>query len=86
MLERKKPYKAKYKRTTRGKCETMKKKSALYPGAQAVEREKDKARLMPFSNDYSASDPDFIGGKPNYSKFDALHIPPEKVLAYLNID
>ena len=64
----------------------MKKKNALYPGAQAVEREKDKARLMPFSKDYSTSDSDFIGGKPNYSKFEKRGYTVEKTLVFLNID
>lgn len=62
----------------------MKRKNALYPGTVQAEKEKSASALR---NKYAPENaPDFIGGKPNYSKFDALHMPPEKVLAYLNID
>lgn len=62
----------------------MKKKTAcLYPGIKEVETIKSKAFK---SNMHCDPQPDFIGGKPNYSKFHAHGRNTEKTLAWLNID
>ena len=58
----------------------MKKKLVLYPGVNAAEKEKGKARQ---------DLPDFISctpGRivPNYDKYSG--VDPEKVLVWLNID
>ena len=59
----------------------MKRKKTLYPGTEAAEKERKAAeKRYQERNDQ----PDFIGGKPNYSKFPGWD--PEKVLVWLNID
>jgi len=51
-----------------------------YPGIKEAEQEKiDSAR-----RNHPDEEPDFIGGAPNYDKFPG--VPPEQVLAWLNID
>ena len=57
-------------------------KKSLYPGVNAAEKEKEKARLKK----YAPQEPDFIGGAPNYKKFEKAGFTPEKVLVFLNID
>ena len=57
-------------------------KTQLYPGVQDVEAEKNRrAEARVKGKDHQ---PDFIGGAPNYDKFDGWS--PEEVLAWLNID
>lgn len=61
----------------------MKQKKSLYPGVYAAEKEKEKARL---NYRHAPQEPDFIGGAPNYDKFEKAGYTPEKVLVFLNID
>ena len=59
-----------------------KKKTQLYPciaEADKLAREAIAAKRIELDEQ-----PDFIGGKPNYNKFNSW--PPEKVLVWLNID
>ena len=60
----------------------MARKKLLYPGVEAVEREKEKAA----KKRYIDNAPDFIPGTviPNYDKFRGMNT--ERILAYLNID
>lgn len=60
----------------------MARKKSLYPGTQEAEAEKNKA----YKADNRRHDitPDFIGGKPNYDKYNG--VDPSIVLAWLNID
>ena len=53
----------------------MAKKKSLYPGVEEAERQRD---IRP------EEEPDFIGGAPNYDKFENWEV--ERVLAWLNID
>lgn len=53
-------------------------KKQLYPGVDEAERERTKAMKE------ESEEPDFIGGKPNYDKFQKWST--EKVLSWLNID
>ena len=50
-------------------------KKKLYPGIEEAEKQRD---TMP------EEEPDFIGGAPNYDKFEGWEV--ESVLAWLNID
>ena len=50
----------------------------LYPGTREAERERGRKKAL----DETA--PDFIGGAPNYDKFEGY--TPEQVLVWLNID
>lgn len=50
----------------------------LYPGVREVEEEKNRRAK---ERDHQ---PDFIGGAPNYDKFEGW--TPEEVLSWLNID
>lgn len=59
----------------------MKRKINLYPGCDAVEKEKNKAKLFPRDMEDA---PDFIGNAPNYDKFRGMD--PAAVLVWLNID
>lgn len=55
---------------------------SLYPGVREVEEGKNRrAKQMA---EQKRSQPDFIGGAPNYDKFEGW--TPEKVLTWLNID
>jgi len=56
----------------------MKRKKTLYPGTREAERERGRKKAI----DETA--PDFIGGAPNYDKFEGY--TPEQVLVWLNID
>ena len=56
-----------------------KKRKPRYPGMD--EAEKQRGYRPPAEPD---EEPDFIAGAPNYDKFGGW--PPEKVLAFLNID
>ena len=57
-------------------------KTQLYPGVQDVEAEKNRrAEARAKEKDHQ---PDFIGGAPNYDKFEGW--TPEEVLSWLNID
>lgn len=62
------------------------KKVELYPGADAVEREKSRAAACfpDFREPYGEPVPDMIGGKPNPAAFPRWS--PERVLSWLNID
>lgn len=57
-------------------------KKQLYPGVQDVEAEKDRSAEARYSQ--KDHQPDFIGGAPNYVKFEGW--TPEEVLSWLNID
>ena len=52
----------------------------LYPGIKEAEEERARSA----ERNKQEEQPDFIGGAPNYDKFKG--IPPEQVLALLNID
>ena len=58
------------------------KKRLLYPGAAELEAALKAARETRHLR--RDTEPDFIGGKPNYSKFNGR--PAEQVLVWLNID
>lgn len=53
----------------------------LYPGVDSVEETKN-AVLRTCIED----EPDWVGGAPNYEKFDRLGWDTERVLVWLNID
>lgn len=52
----------------------------MYPGIKEAEEERTKS----VERKKLEEEPDFIGGAPNYDKFKG--VPPEQVLALLNID
>lgn len=56
-----------------------KKRKPAYPGTAEAEKQRSKKTVRD-------EEPDFIGGKPNYEKFEKWGWSTEKILVWLNID